>query len=689
VDDKWACLLKESEGGHPSAGNRSVYQQQLINTFNYLHFQDQAVLINFRHREFNSVLSLQAAPLPCIDGTFACRWIDKQSANVDFNAYKFAELLLGDGMKLISVREEPKEVSAEGILFNLPEYGCDVSTRAMRRHPCVGIDIEVMQNSVSFKGSLSDFNSTSLRMDVRLESSQNFHWVNLSSKVFIVLRKESEIIYSGICTTIRHMENSRKGTGTVVVEPCQNHAPRFKSKNYRNPRYQLSPMPNVTFVHPLTDKIVNLECEEISGSGFSVLEYFDRAVLMPGLIIPEIELEIAHGFVIKCKAQVVYSHISSIEDERSTVKCGVAYLDMGIEDQVRLSTLLHQLENRNAQVCKKVDLDALWQFFFNVGFVNRTKYSDICKMKEAFKETYNKLYMKSPNIARHFIFQDKGEILGHISMIRAYDNTWLFQHHAADRVRNKKAGLAVLKQISHYVNNFYLFDSTHMKYVICYYRTQNRFPEKVFGGIQRSLNDRRICSVDPFAYFHLPNTDAFKESLNSMPAYEGTALVEALPGDLAEMESCYLHRNVDLMLTAMGLYAGAVEMDALNAEYTKAGFSRGRHLFSLKRNGILLAIIDVLINGVGLNLSNLLNCLRVFVLRPDQLKPELLYRSLLSLAHFHKEQNAPIVLFPSDYAQVNSIPIDKIYNMWTMNVPEGTDPFFQFMDNLTHRATDD
>jgi hypothetical protein len=78
-------------------------------------------------------------------------------------------------------------------------------------------------------------------------------------------------------------------------------------------------------------------------------------------------------------------------------------------------------------------MDALWNFFFDTGFIYPEKYAFFQANKEAIKKTYERLYSQSPHVARHFICQEKGAILGHMAMVRFYENSWLIHHHAATR----------------------------------------------------------------------------------------------------------------------------------------------------------------------------------------------------------------------------------------------------------------
>ena len=120
--------------------------------------------------------------------------------------------------------------------------------------------------------------------------------------------------------------------------------------------------------------MVSLKVVDLSGSGFSVEEDEKVALLLPGMIVPELELFFADSYTSKCKAQVVYRKICDDEDKGVWVKCGLAILDMSVDDNVRLLSLLHQAHDKRFYLCSTVDLDELWHFFFETGFIYPEKY---------------------------------------------------------------------------------------------------------------------------------------------------------------------------------------------------------------------------------------------------------------------------------------------------------------------------
>ena len=240
-------------------------------------------------------------------------------------------------------------------------------------------------------------------------------------------------------------------------------------------------------------------------------------MLFAGLIIPELELHFSHGFSLKCQAQVVYRTCGCTNSEGDdVVLCGLTILNMEMNDQISLLSLLQQVENKDSYIDSAVDMDSLWNFFFDTGFIYPSKYAYFQANKEEIKKTYARLYNQNPCIARHFTYQKNGHILGHMAMVRFYDNAWMIHHHAASKSESMKAGMVVLKQISNYINELHHFSSAHLKYVYCYFRPENKFPNRIFGGFAQQLNDQQGSSTRHLCLFSLPKV----QDLTSAPLPE-------------------------------------------------------------------------------------------------------------------------------------------------------------------------
>jgi hypothetical protein len=663
---------RDQEEGKP------VNKDQLVNKINYINFKDDTLLINLKHRNYNKTLTLFAKPQPCLGELLDCLWPEKEDILQVLKFYEFKNILIPDGQKLIMVEPEVIRMDKEAISLLLPDNGYEISSRTTMRHPCTNITAQLIQSSSLFSGTLLDFNAGSFKIELKSAPPQTFAWINPESPVNLILSGAAETYYSGECKIIR--QSIGQNSGTYILKPLKLEIQRFKHKEFRSHRYELTPSPNIIFRHPFTKKIFDLKAIDLSGSGFSVEEDENNAVLLPGLIIPKLELSFANSFRFQCRAQVVYQKVWDADKGGRRIKCGLALLDMDIQDHVKLVALLDQAKDKNSYICNNVNLDELWNFFFDTGFIYPDKYAFIQKNKSTIKKTYERLYSNNPHIARHFIYQDKGRILGHMAMIRFYENTWLIQHHAARKSSRNKAGLVVLDQIGRMLNDSNRLYSLHMDYVICYYRSSNKFPSRVFGGAAKSINAPKECSIDRFAYYHYQNTTRHKSALPKSWKVSATR-----SEDLQELEDFYEHSSGGLMLEALDLKADKFDCDSLAAQYQRVGLTRERHFYSLKQNGNLKAIFTAVLSDVGLNLSDLTNCIKVFVLDPKGLTSDILNTIFSLLSKRFQRKEIAILLYPAAYVDEQLIVYEKLYNLWVCRV-QSSDEYFRYLNRLLRFA---
>jgi hypothetical protein len=664
----------------PHEDTKRVRRRDILNLLNFINFREGTIFASFRHVETGNRLSFQAFPRPCKDDVLNCQWIAPGISMSRLKPYVCDEFLLTDGSKRVILKAEVLHLDAEGITFKIPDSGYEKSCRQVERYMCEGVEARIIQTGLSFAGKLVDFNALSFKIELEAMAPDSFRWINRGASVTVLFSRGGELLYSGECLITR-MDNglSRRH---LVLAPNFSAIRRFRPKKCRSERRSLSPAPAVHFHHLLTGKRVYLQVKDISGGGICVEEFFDRSVLLPGMIIPEIIVEVADRFVLKCRAQVLYRIVNRGEDE-NTVRCGIAFLDMEMQDQVKLSAYIYQSADDRLRICGNVDIEELWRFFFETGFIYPSKYLSIEARKEEFKRTYEKLYLGSPSFARHFIYQDRGQIFGHMSMLRYYSNSWLLQHHAASRSGYGLAGVKVLSQVGSYCNDFHSHPATHMDYLMCYYRKENRFPARVFGNVARDIANKKGSSEDTFAYLHL-SPDAEDEGFPFQ-------LFPASGEDFAELRRFYEGVSGGLALDSLDLNGDGGSDIELAAEYARQGFRRERHVFSLRQDGRLMAVMSLTLSDLGLNLSDLTTCVHVFILDSARLQPPALFSGLRSLLRNYNADDVPVLAYPADYMDGHAIPQEKQYTLWVLN-QEYSDAYFTSLQGTfrrTSHATDD
>ncbi len=657
---------------------REIGRKTLVNRLNHHNFTGSEILVNLAHTKYGSPTSLRAKPLPCLGDTLECTWVKAPGLEQVLKNYRYVNFILPDTQQSFLVEAVPISLTDERITLRLPETCLEIDSRQVIRYPCHDISIQLLQNGACFQGILVDFSPLSFRISLASLPNQPFQWLNEESSVHIVFTKGQEMLFSGDCEIMK--QDCGQKTRSLVLRPLNSQIRRFKPKEFRSTRHKLVPSPNIVFTDPLTGKKVNLKVVDLSGSGFSVEEKEENSVLLPGRVIPELNIDLATIISIRCKAQVVYRTVSGKNEERRTVTCGLAILDMDIREHVRLLALLNQVSDQDAYFCNNVDMDALWELFFQTGFLYPEKYSFIQANKENFKKTYERLYTGNLHIARHFIYQKDSMIYGHVAMVRFYENTWLVHHHAANNAVHKKAGLSVLEQVGRSINDSNNLTSTRMNFVACYYRSENRFPKRVFGRIAEQINDRKGCSIDSFAYLHYR-----KSSIESWDLSGPWSLTKTQAEDLAELDNFYRHVSGGLLVNAMDLEPEMLEADEIKQEFDKVGFRKEKHLFSLKKDGNLKAVFIVNVSDIGLNMSDLTNCIHTIIVDTEDFPRGTLFMIYSLLSKYYDSEYVPILLYPVSYADNNQIEYDKIYNLWILNM-QYTDSYFRYVDRIVHHC---
>jgi hypothetical protein len=654
---------------------RTLGRNQLINKLNHINFLDRTITIVFKHNTYPRTLSIPAHPLPCRDHRLTCKWAEDIDIEKILEAYTFQALFLPKDQQLIEVAPELKSISAKQVEFILPETCREISERRINRYHCEDVSAYMFQNGALFYGELVDYGACQFRIAVHKAPPQSYRWIDPGSPVHIVFTKHQHTLFSGECRILK--QDKGVDRRHITLEPIHRQIRRFAQREFRSSRQTLSPSPDVRFVHPFFPKTINLKVHDISGSGFAVEEFENLSVLLPGMIIPDMELCFSDGSTVHCMVQVVYSKPHGNDRDGTRLHSGLAILDMAVDDHIKMLALLHQASDQNAYLCHKVDMDSLWDFFFDTGFIYPQKYEFLQVNKDKIKATYEKLYRGNAGIAGHFIYQENGRILAHMSIVRFYEKSWLIHHHAAVRSASNRGGLMVLNQVGRFINDSYRLNSMQMDYVFCYFRPENKFPAHVFGGTARNINNPKICSTDMFAYFHYRPANV---DLDEMP--HAWALTPAMDEDLLDLKTDYENRSGGLMLSGLHLLPGQADIGTLAQSYHKIGLKRDRHLFALRHRNKFCALVVVDMADLGLNMSDLTSTIKFFVVHGKHLTRDVVEMTIERISRHLEMETIPIMFYPRSAADQAGIDCEKSYCLWVYNTHRNIDHYYRFLKRL-------
>lgn len=642
---------------------KKVPLSQLINRLNHFNFQGEPILVNLKHKTYGHTLALYAQPQPCFDEQLECLWLEQDGDDQRFKNYDMVNLILTDGRRSVHIEPNVVTMDARQVTCRLPNEAKESATRAIRRYRGRAVTAQLTSNGATFPGELLDYNGFTFRIRLKADSPLSFDWINNTIPVHVILTNTDGVaIYSGDCKILR--QSKGHDNRDYVLKPNRDQVQRFKAKEFRPERRELMPNPTLVFKHPLTGRTVTLKVNDLSGTGFGVEEQQTESVLLPGMILPEVGIHFTNRIHLMCKAQVIHRKVKD-----NLVYSGVGILDIDIQDHLDLVGMLYQAKDPDTLVANRVDLDALWDFFFETGFIYPGKYQHVCENKDQFRETYRKLYEGNPTIARHFIHMDHGQIHGHFAMLRLYEKTWVNHHHAG-LPHSNKAGLVVMGRMTEFINEVYSLRASNFLYSSGYYRTDNKFPVRFFGGFAKKMDNPRICSVDPYAFITY-------EGGPPDPDWEADGRWELARTTVADLEDLNGFYNQisggGMSLAATDMLPESLQGGTLEAEYEKLGFKRELHRMSVRKNGELKAVLAVNITDVGMNLSELSNVVKIYIVDGAGFSKKDL-RLLMSLvAVKFKLDRYPAMVYPGEFLDKVGIGAEKEYMLMTVNLSHWDD----------------
>jgi hypothetical protein len=643
---------------HLPVNLKILNHNQLINLINFKNFFGKEVFLVFSHPRYKKLLLFPVQPAPVQNDRVDCLLTNIHGTPAVSRDSRLVCLLIDEGRSVVIARPEDIRFAEDHLFLKIPLKGIEVASRKNRRFVSRSIQAHLLQDGFRCRGRLNEFSITSLRTVIPEEELVHWNWINTDKPLTIQLSGEDgEVVYSGSATLLKEWDQQQDRV--VVLRLLETGFERVKKRDYRTDRFKFSPSPNMVFQHPLIPKLVKIPVQDISLTGFSVEEEeAENANLIPGLILPEIKIEFPDLSCLKCRGQIVYRK----QAPGGSVQFGFYILHISTEDHVKLSNLLHKALNKNVEMGGQTDVESLWSLFFRSGFIYPQKYQQILKNKQHLPEIYKNIYVDHPEIARHFTYQERGEIQGHIGMLRVYENAWMIHHYAADpEFRYKKVGLTLLYQLHRYINDTLNCSQLRMKYFICYFQSANKFSNLIFGGAAKKIKNRSAVSQDGLAFFYYP------PYLRSEVLPDPWVIEKAEPEDMEKLAEFYQDYSGGLLLEALDLKPSLVGVDTLGPFYARAGLYREREVLALRKNKNLSLVLSITRTNMGLNLSELTNSVTMLILDDQPLPFDVFLKVLSWLGSHYPIQQMPIMVLPADYLQNNNFPYDRMYNLWVLN----------------------
>ena len=655
-----------SQDVSPAGKAKSI--RHIIDRVNFCHFQDKRILLVFKHKTLNRLKTVKAAVCPCDGSELVCKINEDFFYSRIFAKYEIHKVILSFTQKSLELTPKYTCIQKDFIHIGLPDTCIEVQVAEPHMNSFVNIEAKLISEQAIYKAIPLQFSSTIIKVLIPLDEHRKQLWTFQKNSVVLLLYSGNQNYFSGQCEIYNENECD-DGILLLLTIPNTPYA-RYNKRKFRSQRVQILPTPDIVFCHPFTKEYLSFKLYDISGRGFSFDVPSHLNCFFPRLTIPNVEVRFGLEYSVTTKIQIVYAQAHT-SGQRS-VRYGACFVDIDFDSVTKILYLLHQVQDDNLYLASPfVDTRKLWQFFFESGFIYPHKYYQLSQRKDDIKSLYEKLYSGSPYILKQFTYQMSGEILAHISMVRLFDQTWLIHHHAADRINSTMSGIKVLSQISHYVNEVHHFQDANMEKVMCFYRPDNKFPSRVFGGVAKRLNDKKKCSIDSFCYLlsikDTPEKDYIQDCI----------IEEAFDDDLDDFYHIYANLSDGLLTSAFNFR----ESNALVRSYEDYEMTRKLKSYVIRIGRDTVALALVIQSNLALNLSNLTNCIYFFCLDEKQLNQNLIACAIKDISQLENANDLSVMLYPSNVIDDLGIEYDKKYMLWILDL-EYLDDYFQYCTRL-------
>lgn len=633
----------------------TLSRKRVIGLLNHINFTDGDLFIHVRFTNEEEELLLRIKPDPCQGDVIKFRFSEKDLPDSD--RFQFLNFIIDDGRSLIVFKADIVSKDGEALLAKIPKTADTFSIRKSKRNISGLIKADFRYGEYHLKGTLEDFNFEGMRVKLDGESLSSVSSIVGSRSVWMELRHDKNIIYAGDSYVSRYNERGRY----VIVAPTSLSHSLFPPTKERSPRIKLVPMPKITFLHPFNNRKLIYDLRELGTTGFSIEEPKTEAQLIPGMVFKNMDILFPGGFKLSCSARIIFSNTKG----KTKIVHGLCILDMNAADYFRLFDIVSNASDPLSKMTSEIDMEELWEFFFKSGFIYPNKYQSLSANKDEFRQTYEKLYKECPEIFTCLSYQKNGRIYGHNCAIKAYQRAWMIHHLAALPLKTKQVGLELLKQSHAFYDGLHRLPSIGMDYMVIYYRPNNKFPDYFFGGFCRHIKDPKICSMDLFAYYHMPMLSHPK-----LPQGEWE-LGPCTHEDYVQLRTFYEDLSGGLMLDMFGTNEHYPE-EPLEKVYKRLGLKRRCKVYSLKNKGIMKAVLFVDEANLGTNLSELLNSIKVIVTDQEGLSREILENVTSIVGQRYHTDTVTVMVYPYEYATSHGIKYDKQYYLWIINSKFGS-----------------
>ena len=188
------------------------------------------------------------------------------------------------------------------------------------------------------------------------------------------------------------------------------------------------------------------------------------------------------------------------------------------------------------------------------------------------------------------------------------------------------------------------------------------------------MSNSKRCSLDLFSYL------SFHAQFPAPQLPEHWALKVCSDADIWELEQFYNNVSGGLQMDVLQLRNKTATNTSLEKAYQRLDLKRKWSAYALSYKKDLKAVLIADQSDIGVNLSELLNGIKIMVLDDGGLPWGVLSSAISQLAHTHYSENVTLLVYPHTYVNAQHIPTEKKYYLWVMDM-QCANEFLTYMEH--------
>lgn len=354
----------------------------------------------------------------------------------------------------------------------------------------------------------------------------------------------------------------------------------------------------VDLVSPFSNRAVKLPVLDLTTQGlcFSIQDATD--VFPIGTLLSSFTLRFPDDSEVQCKGRV-----RSLSQIGASLRCGVEIEPTSALTQDRLADAIVHAGQPDIKDVRSASLEEVWTFLERSGFIYPEKRRGL--QVDAVKDTMACLMSRPNDVFKGTLFVRGSTIHAHISAIRIYERTWMLQHLAARASGKQPISFARLINLALLE---YLEQKSDIEWIRVTYRPENRAPSRLFRALAARVSRPELSRVRTM------NCMRWSSCSDVGPLTQGISVAPATAEDIASIEAYMLtHRNT-FAAQQEDLQHNELHLEGIAERYRRIGLERRREILVVTQDGAFAGFALLEISSPGLNLSELTNAFRVFLL---------------------------------------------------------------------------